>query len=256
MSRIRNWLVGAPILFAACADPAMQEKLVDLEARLAQAETKITALESRGGPAAGPGAAAAGAATAEEETEAGEILRRANDQVTAMDYEGAKATLADLQARFPRTRSAMSSRRLSSELDVIGRDAGDLAIESWYVGNTSFADGKATLVVFWEVWCPHCKREVPALEATWSRYRGSGLNMVGLTRLTKTSTEEEVRAFIAENNVTYPIAKEDGSVAERFAVRGIPAAAVVKDGKIVWRGHPARITDQMYQAWLDLPASG
>jgi hypothetical protein len=30
-------------------------------------------------------------------------------------------------------------------------------------------------------------------------------------------------------------------VAEAFNVSGIPAAAIVKDGKIVWRGHPARL---------------
>jgi hypothetical protein len=35
-----------------------------------------------------------------------------------------------------------------------------------------------------------------------------------------------------------------------FGVRGIPAAAVVKDGQIVWRGHPARITEDMLKGWL------
>ena len=30
-----------------------------------------------------------------------------------------------------------------------------------------------------------------------------------------------------------------------FAVTGIPAAALVKDGKVVWRGHPARLDDAL-----------
>ena len=38
-------------------------------------------------------------------------------------------------------------------------------------------------------------------------------------------------------------------MSQHFNVSGIPAAAVVKDGKIVWRGHPARLTDEMIQGW-------
>jgi hypothetical protein len=30
-----------------------------------------------------------------------------------------------------------------------------------------------------------------------------------------------------------------------YAVTGIPAAAVVKGGKVVWRGHPAQLTDEV-----------
>ncbi len=248
MNRIATLLIGASVTLAGCADTAA------LEQRLTDAETKIDAMQAQidAAPAAG-GAAAAGPSAADE-TAAGELLRSANDQVAAMDYEGAKATIEQLTTNYRGTRAASSSRRMAGELAVIGRDAGDLAVEDWYVGNTSFTDGKATLVVFWETWCPHCRREVPKMQETWETYQSQGLNMVGLTRLTKTSTEEAAREFVSENSLTYPIGKEDGSVADRFGVRGIPAAAVVKDGKIVWRGHPARITDAMFANWLDLPS--
>jgi hypothetical protein len=39
-------------------------------------------------------------------------------------------------------------------------------------------------------------------------------------------------------------------MSDYFAVSGIPAAAVIKDGKVVWRGHPGRLTDDMINAWL------
>jgi hypothetical protein len=39
-------------------------------------------------------------------------------------------------------------------------------------------------------------------------------------------------------------------VASHFGVSGIPAAAVVKGGKVVWRGHPARLSEQMLKDWL------
>jgi thiol-disulfide isomerase/thioredoxin len=117
-------------------------------------------------------------------------------------------------------------------------------------------DGKATLVVFWEVWCPHCRREVPNLQATYEKYNSKGLTVVGVTKITKSSTEEKVTEFIAENKLTYPIAKETGTLSSRFGVRGIPAAAVVKDGKVVWRGHPARLSEDMYESWLGISGEG
>ena len=33
-------------------------------------------------------------------------------------------------------------------------------------------------------------------------------------------------------------------------IKTVPAAAVVKDGKIVWRGHPSRLSESMIKKWL------
>jgi hypothetical protein len=35
-----------------------------------------------------------------------------------------------------------------------------------------------------------------------------------------------------------------------FNVSGIPAAAVVKDGVVVWRGHPARLNNDILTGML------
>ena len=59
--------------------------------------------------------------------------------------------------------------------------------------------------------------------------------MVGLTKLTRGKSKEEAMSFLQEKNVTYPVAKESGDLSKHFNVSGIPAAAVVKDGTIVWR---------------------
>ena len=47
-----------------------------------------------------------------------------------------------------------------------------------------------------------------------------------------------------------PIAKEGGAYSSVFNVSGIPAAAIVKDGKIIWRGHPARLDKTMLEGLL------
>ena len=51
-----------------------------------------------------------------------------------------------------------------------------------------------------------------------------------------------MRKFIEEHRLEFPLAKEDGKVATYFGVGGIPAAAIIKEGTIVWSGHPANLT--------------
>jgi thiol-disulfide isomerase/thioredoxin len=137
-----------------------------------------------------------------------------------------------------------------AEIETVGKDSTPLAVDKWFVGKTSMDEGKATVLVFWEVWCPHCQREVPKLQATYDKYKGSGLNMVGVTQVSNGKTDEEVASFLSEAKVTYPIAKTGPDVPGHYNVSGIPAAAVVKDGKVVWRGHPAMLTDSLIEGWL------
>lgn len=232
-------------LLVACSNPETDKKVADLEARIAALEEKGKAP----GAAAKPGAAPVAEDPGEQA--AGELLKAANAAVEAMKYDEAKAKLTELHEKYPNTRANKASARLDSELAVVGKDAGSLAVEKWYQGNVDLGKGKATLVVFFEEWCPHCKREVPKLEETWTKYKGEGLQMVGLTKLTREATDDKLMTFIKDNKVTYPIAKEQGTAtSDLFGVKGIPAAAVVKGGKIVWRGHPAKLTDDMIKGFI------
>lgn len=242
-------LVGSAVTLAGCTDPVLEQRVADLEEDVTELQAKVEEA------AKAPARAERGPSSGDEEKAAG-LLRSANTAVAAMDYDEAKEKLDELTSKYPSTRAARSSRRLASELAVIGTDAGELEVEKWYQGETTMDAGKATLVVFWEVWCPHCRREVPALQATWEKYQDDGLNMVAVTKITKSATEEKVTSFVDEQGLTYPSAKETGTMSARFGVRGIPAAAVVKDGKVVWRGHPARLNDKMFESWLGTSGEG
>ena len=168
------------------------------------------------------------------------------------DTDGAKKQLAELKSKYSNTTAYRRARKVERELEVIGKAApSSLEVEKWYTSESAvdFASDKPTLLVFWEIWCPHCRREVPKLQATWDKY-GDKIQMVGLTKITRSATEEKVTEFIAEQKVTYPTAKENGDLSKHFNVSGIPAAAVVKGGKVVWRGHPGRLSDTMIDGWL------
>ena len=219
----------------------LQGQVDELEHRLAVLEAQI---------------AAANAPDPAEEAEAAarEIYSAAMEHVAEDRPTEALALLERLVADFGSTSTARRGQRTLSELKVVGTSCPEdwaSHLTMWFQGDGSvdLMNG-TTLVVFFEEWCPHCKREVPALESWVEELGPSGLQVVGLTRLTKSSTEERVRDFLVDAEVGYPIAKEDGELSEHFAVSGIPAAVVLRDGVAVWRGHPAKLDAETLSGWL------
>lgn len=243
MNLNRLLTLGALALLAGCATA---DRVKALEEKVAELETKVEeAAKSGGGKAAAPRDEKAEKAAAALYEEIGKAVRDG-------DTDAAKAKLGEMKKKYSETTAYRRARKIEKELEVIGKAApSSLEVEKWYTSEAKidFASNKPTLLVFWEIWCPHCRREVPKLQQTWDKYNGK-LQMVGLTKLSRSSTEEKVNEFLKENNVTYPTAKENGDLSSHFNVSGIPAAAVVKGGKVIWRGHPGRLSDSMIDGWL------
>jgi len=238
------------LFLAALSGCATQDQVKKLEERVAELEKKPAAnTPPRPGQGQNP---MQGSGDPAKEEAARNMYTQIQELVGKGDIDGAKAKMNELTTNYGDTTTAKRAQSLNAELSVVGKDApSELKVEKWFQGEKDVhIDKGATLVVFWEVWCPHCKREVPKLEETYEKYKGKGLEVVGLTKITKSSTPEKVEEFIKEQKLTYPIAKETGEMSDYFAVSGIPAAAVIKDGKVVWRGHPGRLTDDMINAWL------
>jgi thiol-disulfide isomerase/thioredoxin len=229
---------------------AMQKQIIALKAQQKAAAAPPTS------PAADPGTTArqqAAAAKGDGRAQALALYDRIDRLLGEERFDDAKQALADFNTENAGTPAVAWTRSLTRELAAVGKPAPESwSIERWFQGESDVTlDGKTpTIVVFWETWCPHCRSEVPKMQAIYDRYRDTGLQVVGVTRLTRTATEETVESFLDEHQVSYPIAKESGALAEYFSVKGIPAAAVVKDGRIVWRGHPTRLKPELVESWI------
>jgi len=240
----------APAAPAGDRVAALEAQVQQQAAAIEQLRQQVAALEKRLAESARPAAPPVDPVLEEKASLA---VSQINQLVAAGDLAGAKTKLTEGQAQFSATQAWKSTTRLSQELAVVGRDAPPaIKVEKWYQGEKQVdpSKAKATLVVFWESWCPHCQREVPKLEAIWQKYKDKGLQVIGLTKLTRNSTEEQALTFIKEKGVTYPTAKETGELSAAFNVTGVPAAAILKDGKVVWRGNPSRIDDAMIAKYL------
>jgi hypothetical protein len=65
-----------------------------------------------------------------------------------------------------------------------------------------------------------------------------------VTRRTRRQRASARRGIRKENDIKFPNGKEkDASMSAGFNVSGIPAAAMVKNGKVIRRGHPGRLDD-------------
>jgi thiol-disulfide isomerase/thioredoxin len=244
MSRTRVVLaccLAAGLAVAGCAPANEKEEIAALKERVDSLETQVQALR-----AIGPG-------RDELEAEARDAYLRVSEMKQEGKIDEAKAELASIGNKYANTGSGRPIQALARELAVIGMDGpSDWGIEKWFQGREAIdLHGNGTMiVVFWESWCPHCRREVPKLQALYEQFKGQGLQMIGLTKVNRGATEDSVMDIVAQNNVKYPIAKENGLASEYFGVSGVPAAAVVKGGKVIWRGHPAKITPALVQGWL------
>ncbi len=210
-----------------------------LTARVVALEEKVGGLEKR---PAGP--AGQVAADPVKEEAAGVLMKEASELLKANDYAAAKPKLEQLIKDYGDTKAGKAADRQYKEVGLIGSPAGPIEVDKWFQGKGDYSAAPVTLMVFWEVWCPHCKTEMPELAGREADLKKKGIQIVAFTKVTKSASDEKVAEFIKEHNIKYPVAKEkEGSMSKAFNVSGIPAAALVKDGKVIWRGHPGRLDE-------------
>ena len=214
----------------------LQAQIDQINGRITQMETRSAMQNALSGDPSTPGADA-------------EEIARQQYQRGVEAYEGrrideAREIFTRISERYGQTSSGRDARRLLKELELIGSNAGMIDSEMWFQGFVDISIG-SYVMVFFETWCPHCRREMPSLQENYTMFSSRGVEVVGLTKLTRSSTEEAVRDFIVEHGLAYPIVKEGGEISTRLNVSGIPAAAIVRDGIVLWRGHPAKINEDL-----------
>ncbi len=229
------WAADDPLAAPGAADllraAAAQVEAGDVDAARATLSTVLKVdLSAEAAPAGDPEQAVALYREGDDALKAGDIA------LARKKFEDALAVAGD-----PRAQEFILSALQS--VAVVGQPAGDLQGVRALQGKLPDLSTGSTLVFFFEPWCPHCQRELPELQKRLATLEARGIAVVGLTRLTRDGTDKDVKLLVRQGGVKYPLGVESGEIADRFAVEGIPAAAVVQDGVIVWRGHPQQLGD-------------
>ncbi len=175
----------------------------------------------------------------------------------AGDHLAAKGMLEKLYKRYPGTQAQRMSVDVMQMLSIVGRPLPadwESHVKEWFTPKQGLELDKGLVVVlFWEVWCSHCTKEIPTWQERYEALVPQGLKLVALTQITRDATPEHVRNFVKLHGLGFPIAQEDGVLSTAAAVNGFPSAAVYRDGVAIFRGHPAILTDALLSEWLHNP---
>jgi peroxiredoxin len=108
--------------------------------------------------------------------------------------------------------------------------------------------GKAVLVNFFATWCVPCQWEMPLMETLYQTYKHRGFVILAIS-LDQGDTDN-VRAFVQDKKLTYPVALDPRHEAARqFGITGLPATFLIEPGGNVkgvtygpkeWDSKPAR----------------
>ena len=76
--------------------------------------------------------------------------------------------------------------------------------------------GKVVVVDFWGTWCAPCRKQVPQLVALSKKYKGQGLEIVGMSLDDKQKDQKLVMDFMKQFSVNYTIAYPSRIVSDAF----------------------------------------
>ncbi|KPV47973.1 hypothetical protein SE17_40580, partial [Kouleothrix aurantiaca] len=90
----------------------------------------------------------------------------------------------------------------------------------------------------WYTGCAPCREETPALQAAYQKLNAQGLQIVGVNvrdnERNGADGETDIRKFMADHKVTYPIALDAGSKVNRdYQVYVLPTSVMIdRAGKV------------------------
>src|SRR5215475_710426 len=111
--------------------------------------------------------------------------------------------------------------------------------------------GKVVVLDFFAVWCGHSREHIPTVTKIKGAEREGVLQVIGLAVKDRESTDERVKKFIREFNITYPvgmISDPDFSDYVQSKDVGVPQTLVYgRDGRLVahFSGHDDRIAAEI-----------
>jgi thiol-disulfide isomerase/thioredoxin len=97
--------------------------------------------------------------------------------------------------------------------------------------NTSTYRGEVVIVNFWAAWCTPCRDEIPQFVALQEKYRGRGLQAIGISM---EDPEGPLHDFYQAYKMNYPVVMGNQDVAEKYGgILGLPTTFLIgRDGLI------------------------
>ncbi len=94
--------------------------------------------------------------------------------------------------------------------------------------------GRPVIVNFWATWCGPCREEFPALVRKYKQYQDKDLVIVGVNYQDEQATDDNVRTFMRNTLVNFPIVRDTSERAGRmYRINGLPTSIFIDRKGIV-----------------------
>ena len=133
-----------------------------------------------------------------------------------------------------------------------GEPAAALAVTNWVKGEPVDISTGVHVIEFWATWCGPCLTSIPHLTELQEKFKDRGVNIIGISNEELATVESFVKKM--GDKMAYTVAIDTGATSKgymgQYGIGGIPHAFVVKDGEVVWHGHPKGKLDDAIEGAL------
>ena len=141
----------------------------------------------------------------------------------------------------------------------VGEKAPPFTAETVDGGSISVGDGgqgeaRATMLVFFASWCPHCNNEAPIISDLERQYEDLQLVMVGVDN-TQGDNPEKVRGFVERYDIESPAVYEP-SLGPEYRVPGYPTVYVLNRNNEVVGATSGEAPREVYEGWIEEALGG
>jgi thiol-disulfide isomerase/thioredoxin len=131
-------------------------------------------------------------------------------------------------------------------------DFGIKTLTGEVISRTSLA-GKPLMLLFWNTWCPNCKKELPQANLLAGKYANKGLKVLAVNTGLNDS-ENKAKAYWKKSGYSFPSAFDRYfDMGESFGIQGVPTVVLVDAwGKVRYKSSqlPENMEDQMKQLYI------
>ncbi len=117
---------------------------------------------------------------------------------------------------------------------LIAAPAPDFTLKSNQGKNIRLSElkGEIVLVNFWASWCGPCRKELPAFEKLYQKYKPLGVTILAVNVDDDPAKADEL---LSEVNISYPVLYDtDQKISELYKVSAMPSTYFInRDGELV-----------------------
>lgn len=142
-------------------------------------------------------------------------------------------TAAPTQTADTTATAAADSKEAQLAAKLAGYTATRLDGSPYTIGEQT---GKALLLNVWATWCGPCRYEIPELKKMQAELGPKGLVVVGIAVDEKPDNERDVKAFVADKAIDYPVVLDpDGGILLLLETSTVPTTVLLdRRGQVVW----------------------